>query len=544
VAYDGCAYDPTGAVTAHDAASLGRLWDLLPSVLEGQFVILRVSPGPRLDVLIDPLGLAQVFVARRNGSWLVSNSARLLALALPEARTEDTVAADLYMVLGWTTGEHTWHDRIRVVPGGERWTWTPGRSAPERTTYFSARAVAREAARDRHRPDTAVLASHLEAGLRALDGAFGPLVASLSGGRDSRTTAALLLHAGIDARFYTIGAEQSLDVDIARELAAHVGLDHEVVTFEDRDIVPRWGDLARELVAQTDGMVSIREMTRLAHRPAHVDRLGVELWGAAGGIAKGNWMDRRLFGPKGAERVVGSMLGRLGSDSAGLVDATAIQSARRYLQRYFDEAVETGVAPLDVPALFSAEERVRRWEYGNARIHTPEHDVFSPFATRAWVRAAFSLPPIRRFSSPLHYRLTAQLAPELVEVRYDRPWPSQIPWLNLLDVHSLRQQVRKRTGRDGPRPDLAAAPVGSWQRPDRFAWLEAKREEVRELCLDHPSAAAWHAVDRAVFERIMAPDTDPSERRRRANGILYFAAPFYYEDTLRTAARTISDDAR
>ena len=532
--YDGCAVDPTRLVTAHDAFDLARRWTILPDVLEGQFAILRLGPGPTLDVLVDPLGLAHVFVARRGASWLLSNSARLLALACPEARTADTTAADLYMTFGWTTGDRTWHEGIRVLRGGELWSWCASSCEPRRITYFSVRGVARAAVRSRRRVDIRALAGELETGLRALDEADGALVGSLSGGRDSRTVLALLRHARIDACYYTFGASDSIDVDIAREIAREVALCHEVQTLEATDLLPRWDALARQLGEQTDGMVSAREIVRLAGRPTTIDRVGVETWGAAGGIAKGNWMSRRLFlGRAHRSDVVSSMLNRLGNDYDGLVSSSARATARRFLYGYFDEAVAEGVHPLDVPALFSAEERTRRWEYGNARLHVPEHDVYSPFATRAWVHAALSLRPLRRYSSPLHYRILSRLAPDLHAIRYDKSWPSQVPGLNLVDVPGWKARLARRgPGRDG-HSGLSRVPVGNWRRPERFALFEAKREDIRSLCLDSPTAAAWHAVDRTTFERIMSPSTDPDERRRRVNGLLYFAAPFYYEATLR-----------
>jgi hypothetical protein len=541
VTYDGCPYDPTGVVVASDAASLHRHWSQLSDILEGQFVVVRCGPGPTLELLVDPLGLAQVFVTRLGGAWLVSNSARLLALASPECRTGDIVAADLYMMLGWTTSDRTWHEGVRVVSGGEQWTWSGAATAPQRTSYFSARAVARDAARRREPVDISALAAQLEAGLRTLDASFGPVVGTLSGGRDSRAVLALLLHAGIDARYYTLGADGSIDADIAREIATRVGLQHDVLTFDDRDIVPRWNELALQLAAQTDGMVAIREIARIARRANTLDRLEVEVWGAAGGIAKGNWMARRLYlDHNDRGHVAASIFSRLGDDYDGLVTRGARETARTFIQRYVDDAVASGVALLDVPALFSVEERIRRWEYGNARIYAPDRDIFSPFATRAWARAAFSVSPLRRFSSPLHYGLSKRLVPELHEIRYDKPWRPQTPWLNLFDRSMWTARLRSHMGRTRGRRERPVAGVGDWRRPERFAWLEAKRDEVRQLCLDNPGAAAWHAVDRTRFERIMAPGADVAERQRRANGILYFAAPFYYEESLRSSLASVT----
>ena len=64
---------------------------------------------------------------------------------------------------------------------------------------------------------------------------------------------------------------------------------------------------------------------------------------------------------------------------------------------------------------------------------------------------------------------------------------------------------------------------------DRACWFEAKREQVREVCLSQTDSLLWDFVDRPLFERITSPATDSADRFRYRSALYNIATLFYYE---------------
>ena len=77
--FDGCATDSGGHIRAYHAGDLSRSWDDLPSILEGQFVAIRLTSNPpSIEVVNDFLGLYPVYYCRIGDTWFISNSVHLL----------------------------------------------------------------------------------------------------------------------------------------------------------------------------------------------------------------------------------------------------------------------------------------------------------------------------------------------------------------------------------------------------------------------------------------------------------------------------------
>ena len=71
---------------------------------------------------------------------------------------------------------------------------------------------------------------------------------------------------------------------------------------------------------------------------------------------------------------------------------------------------------------------------------------------------------------------------------------------------------------------------------DNVAWFKAKREPIREFCMDQKYSRIWDFVDRASFEKITSPASDPVELSRYGTYITLFyriATLFYYENSIR-----------
>ena len=70
---------------------------------------------------------------------------------------------------------------------------------------------------------------------------------------------------------------------------------------------------------------------------------------------------------------------------------------------------------------------------------------------------------------------------------------------------------------------------------DQTRWFEAKREQVREYCLDNNDSAIWHFVNRSLFEKITSPATDPADLSQYGAYVGQFykiATLFYYEKSI------------
>ena len=159
-------------------------------------------------------------------------------------------------------------------------------------------------------------------------------------------------------------------------------------------------------------------------------------------------------------------------------------------------------------------------------------DVFSPFCTRAFVGAAFSIPAIRRYAHHVHYQLLSSLAPELHSFPFEKTWPPQEPIINFcrflyhICCHTVGHKIKQQrlTEARKSRAKLRNSP----RIYHRALWLEAKNTYLRELCLDQADSSLWDFVDRSKFERITSIRTDPSERRQHLQELFDVATLFQY----------------
>jgi asparagine synthase (glutamine-hydrolysing) len=204
--YDGCPVDRTGSFPAHDAETLSSHWDRLPEVLEGQFAVVRLTGDPPgIELLIDWLGVAQVYYVHHGNMWLVSNSVGLIS-RIVDASAWDPLGVSLFLSVGFVGGDRTLRRDVRVIPGGEHWQWQQDSIEPRRQAYYPVSKPASQ------REEPTPLARHLEqladqlTGIcRNLGQRFGELECPLTGGRDSRLLAALLISGGIPAKYFTGG---------------------------------------------------------------------------------------------------------------------------------------------------------------------------------------------------------------------------------------------------------------------------------------------------------------------------------------------------
>lgn len=514
--FDGCAVDATGRVSAHDAADLQASWHGLTGSLEGQFTLVRYTSRPAtLDVITDPHGMKQVYVRRIDGGWLVSNSVALLHRIRSDSPL-DATATSLLLTMGWLPGDRTLREGIRVIPGGRWWQWREGQDVPDTRAYYTRARLRRPPRRSARETGDALIAQ-----CRELSRVRGALTCPLTGGRDTRLLAALLIGGGVPATYYTDGLPESTDVTLARRIAQHLGLSHVHVPKPPERVLAEWEGLARRVLDHGDGMVSLWQIAD-AFEPEPVDRLRPRLWGAGGEVARGNYtIPSLLLGRASVRDVLAAMHFDLVDKRAHLVRPAAAELSRRFLRDFVFEVVDEGFTPLDALDLFYIEQSTRRWFGSNARKAEAIHDLFTPFCTRPFVEAAFALPARRRYVEPLHRALVRSLVPALDSVPYEQgPWRSRFPTVEGLKwaAGRLRAKVRR-----------APSPSGKRRAFDRASWIEARRSWIRSQCLDRPDSPVWHVVDRDRFEALTSDRTSAEDRRRHEKELSHVLTVFLYD---------------
>jgi len=373
------------------------------------------------------------------------------------------------------------------------------------------------------------LAKQLIQSCRILAEAFGALRCAITGGRDSRVVASLLIHGGISGRYHTCGDPESKDAHIASLIATKFNLLHEILPLTNQDILERWDIICTRLIRQGDGMISLWQLSDVLNQPQQVDQLMISLSGMGGEIARSSFYNPlealQKHRPEDMERM---MIDALVLDYGGLVLPEARKLSITQVQKTIQESFDQGLSGLDVMDAFFTLQDVGRWAGSNRRRSNPVVDIFAPLCIRPFVKGAFMIPPAYRYSHWLHRQLIDFLVPELSKLPFDKDrWPSQLPPVNVLEwiwKRSLNKVRRFRQRFKPRRREAEFQPIEF----DQVAWLEKKRDWMREICLDQRDSMLWNFVNRPLYERIMSASTDPAERWTYRLGIYGIVTLFYY----------------
>jgi len=280
----------------------------------------------------------------------------------------------------------------------------------------------------------------------------------------------------------------------------------------------------------------------MAYLTRDFDRLDVRLSGVGGEIARASYSftynkGSPLFLTRHDVAGVQQYLAKnIISDHNGLIRQEAVELARDYIHRFVAQRADDGFAPSDIPDVFYAYQHVGRRGGTNMRQSTAIFDVFSPYCTRPFIEATFAISALKRYTQPLHYNVMRLLSPEMHEMPFNPvgtgPWPLQQPVLNLLKSYGgLKWQGMRRKLLNSQRPKRRGGLpfIVRDNMFDRSGWFEAKREHVREICLDQSDSLLWSYVDRPLFDRITSSATDAAERARYMKALYHIITLFYYE---------------
>ncbi len=474
--------------------------------LDGQFAIVDAT-SETLDIAVDTLGLCLLHWCRTPDGWFVSNRVEPLA-RIAGKHAIDRDAATVFLSVGWVTGERTLVEGVKTVPGGAHWSWRPGADP----VFAKPRDPLRIIGMPRTPVDIPALRDDLVARCAAVGDWLGGVESGLTSGLDSRLLFMILRAADVNTVYITGGAPDSPDVQVSQRIADTYGIDRRYIPpFSEDEIRKNWHSISRQLLAQNDGMVSLWQASDLMRPPVAAP---VSLWGVGGAIGRSFYgMPRDLLEfRRGALRR--RFVDKQANDGDGLLTMDGTANVRRQLGTFADRALADGAAPDTLSDAFLTLELIGRWAAPNAhKIHPVP--VFAPLSTRPWLRAAFSMSPVRRYSEPLHHSLFQLLAPgEDIANHPSGKWRSQLPYLNLFHGHA-RQKVLQNAGRD---------PMGF-----RARILEDVRHEVAARCLDRKSSPLWDVVSRPAFETAMSDKVDPGQRAPMARSLYAAITLFEYE---------------
>jgi len=275
------------------------------------------------------------------------------------------------------------------------------------------------------------------------------------------------------------------------------------------------------------------------------DQLYVDVGGTGGELAKGFYSrpDLDFFLNRfDIEKMKNYMANKIARNYGGIIRQEAVETARIHLSGFVKQYTDLGFAPVDIPDVFFLYSRLRRKRGSNKRVYMQYQDFFTPYITRPFIEAVFSMTAAQRYSEPLHYNVIRLLSPELHSLPLDSaPWKSQKTAMHLINFYGKRISNRARNkisrimGSNSQSKKMSKKIHTATDMFDNVGWFKAKREQIREFCLDQKDSLIWDFVDRPLFEKISSPVADPAELSGYGTYITLFyriATLFYYESSM------------
>ena len=548
VFFSGLPVHSSGKFSAHRSESLSSHWYKLTDDIEGMFCIVRASADKpsRLELQTDMIGMEQVYYFHRDNLWLISNSVRLIE------RIVGPLAMDpggICMALSsdWVWDDLTLLSDVRTIPGGQVWTWVEGKNEPLRRDYYSPSRLSGLTHKKFTQRNYKELSDKLIQVVSNLSNNFENVNCALTGGRDSRLVSVFFIHAGLPVRYYTFGEPSGTDAKIAQQIASKFNLNYRMLSVTSSEVISNWDEECRKIVMQSDGMASIDLIaSRLSCLKVNDHQLFVDVGGTGGELGKGFYNRPNLdFFLNRFD--LGKMKGYLGNliphNFGGLISQEAEEMTRNRVHGFVQHYTDLGFAPSDMPDLFFLYSRLRRKRGTNKRVYMEYQDFFTPYITRSFIEAIFSITAVQRFFEPFHYNIIRLLSPELHRMPLDSgPWKSQKFSEHLIKLYSnkfashARKTIRHIRANNSHPKKTSKKPHTATDMFDSMSWFTAKSSQMREFCLDHSASPIWTFVNRSAFERISSPDADHANLSQYGHYVSLFykiATLFYYEASVK-----------
>jgi hypothetical protein len=337
--------------------------------------------------------------------------------------------------------------------------------------------------------------------------AVAPILADLTGGKDSRVILAAMLSAGVadQFRFSTAGPPDLADVRIADQLVDMFGLTRARPLPLPTTEAGRWrtcetqDDLGvdRRFVFGTSGMCTLWsvEPINVPSMEVKLNGVGGEPWytnyPASGTLARLDQFHGWLY--------AGQKIGH-----AGLVTADARAHYQSVIAAMAEQLCEGSRTPQDAVDKYYLRVRMRRW-FGTLMEVDRRNRVLPLFSAPA-IAAAFGLGSHRRHAQYLPYSLMAATDPRLVTTAFAGDvWPKALGELvddPLLTPDLLASRQRPVAGTGGRLADgRPSDPKRNVSSDKRVATAVARLEGFRSLVIDDPSHPLFEVLDRRAVRR-------------------------------------------
>jgi hypothetical protein len=469
-------------------ADPSRLVDLDPPFVAG------IRDTDSLTIVNDFIGVARLYEMRTPDGWVWSNRLAVLPLFAGVTPEPDETGWAILAAAGWFLGEYTPIRGCSKLPGA--------------TVVGVVRSGDAQVEVEHRRTDapSAVLAPRGRFAKRsaqpAIDAARDlaesvgqlwtiPPTVDLSGGRDSRVSAAAVVASGIDAQFRT-GDIDPGETDVARSLieAAPRPLRHKVTSPERGDPEDDLLERAANLHLIHDGARNPQSLLRNPIELPHAGHQKPVISGHGGELAHGFY-----YGTKKKLRALGRARE---SDLVARLDRTARKRHDAGREEVYDvyraEVLRTLQAGRDLGLkganlldyFYFAQRLANRSGLGT------RNDRCSACSTSGFVRACFDLRPKQRLQAKLHKEIVGGLVPEWAGIPFFDPnTAGAMPEINrsrLWERPSHAAAVEEVIANDGP-------------------WVELfDRERVREMWAEVRGGEGHHQYE-AAFTRVVWRET-------------------------------------
>ncbi|GIK41920.1 MAG: hypothetical protein BroJett011_57530 [Chloroflexota bacterium] len=278
--------------------------------LDGQFaLVIYNGKEDSLAIVSDPFGLISIFYGQKGDQFFVSTSALAVAKGVQSQPSE--LGVRCFVAQGAVWGEMTlWQEVKRLIPAT---VLELTRQDVKKFTYwrFSLNDTIANLSLDE---SVACLIDVLSQTMRRTLAREGKAWLSLTGGFDSRTTAALVSYSGLPFKAYFHGQPDSRDVLLASLISREMGWEHEYFSLPED-----WGTQRAEWLSRTlghcDAHMNILKLSRIVREQTlKAQQLPVSWWGYGGETYRGYYWKQELL-KTGATSTVNydNLLKRFGS---------------------------------------------------------------------------------------------------------------------------------------------------------------------------------------------------------------------------------------
>jgi hypothetical protein len=383
--------------------------------LRGPNTIVHLCDVGQGEIVSDPLGCALIFVGRTRDLAVASNRPAciepFLADTVGSRLARDVAALSWLVLLGNIVGHGTAHQGIELVPFGRRLVVEDD---GELSTQPAPDPCLETQPVEAFDSLVSEALTELQAITWTLAGLDAPLRIGLTGGRDSRLVLAALAAQDLASSvgYMTMGAADSPDVIVARELATMMDLDHRVIGVGGaaRARSDEW--LIDRLAVNQYLSCGLAPAKDLGWDGAEVPHLLVD--GAYGELMRCDEATQRRIDTW--EDLDGYLIDRVCTSRKGGICRPDVEL--RYLDALRSMVASTEADnPGDALHRFYVEHVSRRWLGTNATLAIGAPRMH-PLYVLAGARAAMAIGHEGRRSEVIPFRLTRELSPALAEYRF------------------------------------------------------------------------------------------------------------------------------